>query len=290
MSENAESKSLLSHGSDAGTEYAHKGGNQDLSLLADFTSPDHFSDITLVVEDKPIHAHKTVLSLASPVWKAMFSGDFKEKRVDFVDLPGKVHGDVVELLEFVYPPCKKSLTDDNVYKILPLTDEYQIQWLKDASEEFLVERILQEASGEQFQDSNEISRFCVQHIYLAQLYSLDHMFSVATNIAAELPFSALKSTDLFSSLDCKTLTSIYEKRDEKCQGRIKFLEHQVEESQSLLSSYQLKCIDIATNALKIKRMGTYVRVCPAEESSTCACDSCIYFGRYFERIISNYSK
>lgn len=184
-----------------------------------------------------------------------------------------------------------SLSDDNVYKILPLTDEYQIQWLKNASEEFLVERILQEAaSGEHLRDSHEISRFIVQHIYLAQLYSLEGMFSVATNIAAELPFSALKSSEIFSSLDCKTLTSIYEKRDEKCQGKINFLEHQAEESKSLLSSYQLKCVDIATNALKIKRMGTYVRVCPAEESSTCACDSCIYFGRYFERIISNYSK
>lgn len=112
MSENPESKSVSSNNQAPGAESAGKGDNQDEFLLADFTCPDHFSDITLVVEDKPIHAHKTVLSLASPVWKAMFSGDFKEKRVDFVDLPGKVHGDVVELLEFVYPPCKKSITGE----------------------------------------------------------------------------------------------------------------------------------------------------------------------------------
>jgi hypothetical protein len=40
---------------------------------SEFETPDELFDITLIVEDKKLYAHKTVLGLKSPVFRQMFS-------------------------------------------------------------------------------------------------------------------------------------------------------------------------------------------------------------------------
>ena len=46
----------------------------------DFSEPWAHSDIVFIVQDKKIHASKTVLSMWSPVMNAMFNGDFKVRQ------------------------------------------------------------------------------------------------------------------------------------------------------------------------------------------------------------------
>ena len=44
-----------------------------------FTKPWDHSDITFIVEDQKVYSNKMILSMSSPVMKAMFESDFGEK-------------------------------------------------------------------------------------------------------------------------------------------------------------------------------------------------------------------
>ena len=60
------------------------------------------TDQVLLVETKPLHVHRSILSLWSPVFSRMFNGDFKEKNSSEVTLPGKSYDEITEMLKVVY--------------------------------------------------------------------------------------------------------------------------------------------------------------------------------------------
>ena len=68
-----------------------------------FTKPWKNSDVVLVVEEKEIHVHSSFLSLVSPVFEAMFNGNFKEAQTRKVTLEGKSYDNVLYMLRMVYP-------------------------------------------------------------------------------------------------------------------------------------------------------------------------------------------
>ena len=61
------------------------------------------SDVTLVVEDRKIHVHKSVLSVYSPVFSVMFTSDFAEKDAKEIKLPGKKYDAMFHFLLHMYP-------------------------------------------------------------------------------------------------------------------------------------------------------------------------------------------
>ena len=67
------------------------------------------SDAVLVVEEKQLHVHSTILSLASPVFDKMFNGDFKEAQNKQVCLQGKSYQMVEHLLKLIYPNMAQTL-------------------------------------------------------------------------------------------------------------------------------------------------------------------------------------
>ena len=85
--------------------------NESRIKHVDFTQPWSHSDLKLIVEDKPIYVSKMILLMWSPVFKAMFDQDFKEKNADEIVLPGKKFVDVLELALVTHPP-NKELTGD----------------------------------------------------------------------------------------------------------------------------------------------------------------------------------
>lgn len=68
-----------------------------------FVSESGQFDITLIVEKHKIHVSKTVLCIASPVFRAMFRSDFKEKTKSEIQLPGKYYNDIVSFMNCIYP-------------------------------------------------------------------------------------------------------------------------------------------------------------------------------------------
>jgi len=83
---------------DKANQLLHKASEDFHQLLANCT----LSDVTLVVGDKELEAHKNILGARSPVFAAMFEHDFKEKnenRVNIDDVPLNVFE---ELLRYIY--------------------------------------------------------------------------------------------------------------------------------------------------------------------------------------------
>ena len=72
----------------------------------DFTTPDELSNVTLVIEGHKLYVHREILATWSPVFRAMFTQDFKEKGMADIELPGKRVDDFVEFLHCMYPPIR----------------------------------------------------------------------------------------------------------------------------------------------------------------------------------------
>ena len=72
----------------------------------DFTKPWDHSDITFIVEDQKVYANKMILSMSSPVMKAMFESDFKEKNETEIKVPEKKLNTFLHLMQAVHPPSK----------------------------------------------------------------------------------------------------------------------------------------------------------------------------------------
>ena len=73
----------------------------------DFEKPWKNSDVTLTVEDRVFHVHRSVLGVASPFFEALFSDDkFVEGKTKTATLDDKTASDVLDLLQVLYPPHK----------------------------------------------------------------------------------------------------------------------------------------------------------------------------------------
>jgi hypothetical protein len=72
----------------------------------DFTIEDELSSLTLVIDEQRLYVHKEVLAAWSPVFRSMFTRDFKEKDQREIELPDKKVDDFIELLHCMYPPIK----------------------------------------------------------------------------------------------------------------------------------------------------------------------------------------
>ena len=68
-----------------------------------FSKPWRDSDAILVVEEKELHVHTNILSIASPVFDNMFNGKFKEAQTKRVPLPGKSFHIIEQMLKIIYP-------------------------------------------------------------------------------------------------------------------------------------------------------------------------------------------
>ena len=95
-----------------------------------FLSPWNDSDMVLVVEDQELHVHKWILKSQSPVFQAMFDGDFQEAGQDKVTLKEKECKSMVQFFKLLYPSSmfgeeRVNLDDESVLSVLALADEYQ---------------------------------------------------------------------------------------------------------------------------------------------------------------------
>ena len=95
-----------------------------------FASPWNDSDMVLVVEEQELHVHRSILTLLSPVFKAMLDGHFKEAREDKVTLEEKDLKLMILFLKLLYPPSmfeesRPPLNDHSRLSVMALAEEYQ---------------------------------------------------------------------------------------------------------------------------------------------------------------------
>ena len=78
------------------------GSDQVEKVKHPFSEPWEDSDMILVVEDEKFHVHRVILSINSPVFKAMFRSQFKEATANEIPLPEKKAKEVLDFLKLIY--------------------------------------------------------------------------------------------------------------------------------------------------------------------------------------------
>lgn len=181
----------------------------------DFTVQDELSSVTLIIEGHKLYVHREVLAAWSPVFKAMFTRDFKEKEMSEIELPDKKMDDFVELLYCMYPPIK-SVSDSNVHQLLPLAEEYQILEVKKKCEEFLLTK-----PGS------------IELLVTAQAYGLQNLLTKCIQHARYRTFAELQKDPFYQKLEQVNLIRILELR-------VLDLESSMEQNKKAASERELK--------------------------------------------------
>ncbi|GBM61696.1 Speckle-type POZ protein B [Araneus ventricosus] len=96
------------------------------SLLEEGT----LSDVSLRTDSKSFPAHKCILSARSPVFKAMFNGDMKEKTSKFVEIPDLDEDTLRELLSYIYTDMVTELEWRGATDLYRAADKYELLDLK----------------------------------------------------------------------------------------------------------------------------------------------------------------
>ncbi|KAF8366961.1 hypothetical protein PRIPAC_84790, partial [Pristionchus pacificus] len=103
-----------------------------------FEAPTAFSNVVLIVDGKKLHVNKDYLSVHSPVFAAMFNGDFVEKGKEEIEIKEVVYEEFVDLLTVIYPGCP-TFTASSVEYIHKLADQFQMKDAREQVEQFLIE-------------------------------------------------------------------------------------------------------------------------------------------------------
>ncbi|GMT25344.1 hypothetical protein PFISCL1PPCAC_16641, partial [Pristionchus fissidentatus] len=106
--------------------------------LKDFTVSSLIAQTPLLVEDKTLFCSKELLSDLSPVFAALFYGDFSERRNGIFELGDVDYEEFVTLLRALHRP-QDDIRDEYLEALLILSDRFHIPFLVDRVEEKLIE-------------------------------------------------------------------------------------------------------------------------------------------------------
>ncbi|XP_029715851.2 kelch-like ECH-associated protein 1B [Aedes albopictus] len=96
-----------------------------LKMMFMMRSHHMLTDVTLEIEKETFHAHKVVLSAASPYFKAMFTGGLKECEMSRVKLQGVCPTAMARILFFMYTGHIR-VTEVTVCQLLPAATMFQV--------------------------------------------------------------------------------------------------------------------------------------------------------------------
>nr|CAG8471411.1 1218_t:CDS:2 [Entrophospora candida] len=95
-------------------------------------------DVKIVVEQVSFQLHMNILSLASEVFKSMFTlGSSRSKKIPEIPLENETIESFQNLLSFIYPTRNLRISWENVDDMLRLADRYEVLSLHDRASEFL---------------------------------------------------------------------------------------------------------------------------------------------------------
>ncbi|GMR55284.1 hypothetical protein PMAYCL1PPCAC_25479, partial [Pristionchus mayeri] len=110
-----------------------------VEVLADpgmFAAPNNRSDVVLKIGEKKLHVSKEYLAVHSPVFEALFFGDFAEKGKEEVEIEDVVYEEFLDLLHFIYIGTIE-FNDRTVTHILKLADQFHMERVLNQAEKYL---------------------------------------------------------------------------------------------------------------------------------------------------------
>lgn len=105
-----------------------------------FREKKFFCDVTLVVGQKEIEAHRIVLSSCSPYFRAMFTSDLAESRQEKVQLYDVDPDAIQNLIDYAYTN-KITICEENVQALLPAARMLQLDYVVEQCGAFLEEHL-----------------------------------------------------------------------------------------------------------------------------------------------------
>ncbi|KXZ42885.1 hypothetical protein GPECTOR_113g297 [Gonium pectorale] len=140
-------------------------------LGAEYVNNPTLADISFNVEGRRFFAHRIALLASSEAFRAMFSGGYREKDADSVDIPN-IRWPVFEaMMRFVYTG-QLDVTQDIAFELLQASDQYLLEGLKRLCENAIAGGLTTESVMATFEYSEQFSapqlgRRCL-------LYALEH--------------------------------------------------------------------------------------------------------------------
>ncbi|GFW60802.1 TD and POZ domain-containing protein 5 [Trichonephila clavipes] len=109
--------------------------------LKSFYKENLLCDTKLNTKTRSFPAHKNILSARSPVFKAMFTHDMKEKNSECVDIEDLDDETVQRLLLYIYTATLQDLRWDSACNLYAAADKYEIPSLKSECFSFLKDNL-----------------------------------------------------------------------------------------------------------------------------------------------------
>lgn len=141
--------------------------SSDIDLSSEFNffvlwMNDKYSDVTFVVENMKIPAHKMILKARSPYFRALLDGSFAESNQVEINLEVPLEAFKV-LLRFVYTGCMalSPLTVKQIIHVYGLADLYQFEALSETIPKYLATKLSMEN--------------CFKILNAAEFYSQTHL-------------------------------------------------------------------------------------------------------------------
>ncbi|XP_064630329.1 BTB and MATH domain-containing protein 38-like [Lineus longissimus] len=217
----------------------------EMSKPVDFTHPWRHGDITFKVEGKRLYANKTILSMWSPVFEAMFTNDFKEKNAMEIKLPEKEYEEVLELMKVIHPPNKQ--VDENcVYSLLPLAREYQMITVLEKCEAQLMT-----------QPAN------MEHLIIAEEYGLSKLLDRCISYAAQVSLNDLEQKTEYLKLEPNTIIELLRRKIQVLETKQQALKTIQEIANGDRPHWRYECLDETRG--------------PHKQRSDVSCDACCYW-------------
>ena len=178
------------------------------------------TDIVFIVEGHKLYLNKGILASASPVFKKMFHADFKDNIP--IEISGKKCTDFVAFLSCIYPSMMDTLNEENIERILPLADEYEVKDLLKECDDVCVEQLKTSKSLNGFQSMFLIPyetyrpklSDVVHMLVLSEKYNLKRTWHTAFDMATKMCFSNLRNEDEFKKVSSQTITLLMASRIE----------------------------------------------------------------------------
>ncbi|XP_026481659.1 kelch-like protein 17 [Ctenocephalides felis] len=111
-----------------------------MDVLNEQRKTSQFCDVTFLVEEKEISAHRNVLCASSQYFRSMFTDHFQESKLDKIPLYDLDYAAVVEILNFIYTSTIQ-LDDDNDYDIIEAIDILQLYELRPYINHYLKQKL-----------------------------------------------------------------------------------------------------------------------------------------------------
>lgn len=128
------------------------------------------SDVEVVCGDRTFYCHKVVLVSKSPVFRAAFQHNMKEKNTGKITIQGIDPDTVADMLTFIYGGDIQGI-EDKADKLIAAADQYNLKHLKVYCEDLLAQSL-------------NITN-CLDYLALAHLYSPDKLKPLVIQFVVE---------------------------------------------------------------------------------------------------------